>query len=129
MAEDKKEFGVLSDLAEIADRVSEIYRGKATIEDGSAKVNLPEYTIEWVDFTISVTPIGKPIAVPIPVALVVAKVISESAVFIHKVGVEEAFPTVIFAFTVINVSVLKVKLALSTIEPLVDTSGILPELR
>jgi hypothetical protein len=31
MAEDKKEFGVLSDLAEIADRVSEIYRGKATI--------------------------------------------------------------------------------------------------
>ena len=31
MAEDKKEFGVLSDLAEIADRVTDIYRGKATI--------------------------------------------------------------------------------------------------
>ena len=31
MAEDKKEFGVLSDLAEIADRVTDIYSGKATI--------------------------------------------------------------------------------------------------
>ena len=31
MAVDKKEFGVLSDLAEIADRVTYIYSGKETI--------------------------------------------------------------------------------------------------
>jgi hypothetical protein len=31
MAEDKKEFGVLSDLAEIADALLLIYRGRATV--------------------------------------------------------------------------------------------------
>lgn len=31
MEEDKKEFGVLSDLAEIADALLLVYRGKATV--------------------------------------------------------------------------------------------------
>ena len=31
MAEDKKEFGVLSDLAEIADKLENVYRGRKTV--------------------------------------------------------------------------------------------------
>jgi hypothetical protein len=47
------------------------------------------------------TPAGKPTAAPIPVAPVVAWVILVSTVFIHKVGVEDAAPTVLFGLTVI----------------------------
>jgi hypothetical protein len=49
-----------------------------------------------------VTPAGKPVAVPIPVAPVVVWVTDGvSGVLIHKVGVEEAVPAVLFAVTVI----------------------------
>src|SRR5664280_1882691 len=47
------------------------------------------------------TPAGKPIAAPMPVARVVVCVIFVSAVFIHKVGVEEPAVTVISGVTVI----------------------------
>ena len=49
----------------------------------------------------AVTPAGKPAAAPMPVAPVVACVILVNAVLIHKVGVEEAAPTVLAAVTVI----------------------------
>ena len=49
----------------------------------------------------AVTPAGKPTAAPMPVAPVVACVIAVNAVLIHKVGVEEAAPTVLAAVTVI----------------------------
>jgi hypothetical protein len=49
----------------------------------------------------AVTPAGKSVAVPIPVAPVVVWVILVSAVLIHRVGVADAAPTVLFAFTVI----------------------------
>ena len=49
----------------------------------------------------AVTPAGKFVGVPIPVAPVVVWVISVKAVFIHKVGVLDAAPTVLFAVTVI----------------------------
>jgi len=48
----------------------------------------------------AVTPAGKPVAAPIPVAPVVACVILVRAVLIHKVGVEEAAPTVLLEATV-----------------------------
>jgi hypothetical protein len=48
----------------------------------------------------AVTPAGKPVAVPIPVAPVVVWVMADKAVFIHKVGLELAAPTVLFAITV-----------------------------
>jgi hypothetical protein len=48
-----------------------------------------------------VTPAGKPVAVPMPVAPVVICVIAVNGVLIHKVGVEEAVPAVLFAVTVI----------------------------
>ena len=47
----------------------------------------------------AVTPAGNPVAVPIPVAPVVAWVILVKAVLIHKVGLELAAPTVLFAVT------------------------------
>ena len=49
----------------------------------------------------AVTPVGKPVTVPMPVAPVVAWVIAVKAVLIHKVGVDEAVPTVLFGLTVI----------------------------
>jgi phosphatidylserine synthase len=47
------------------------------------------------------TPAGKFVGVPMPVAPVVVCVILVSAVLIHKVGVEDAVPAVLFALTVI----------------------------
>ena len=49
----------------------------------------------------AVTPDGKPVTVPIPVALMVPWVIGTSAVFIHKVGVDEADSATISGMTVI----------------------------
>ena len=49
----------------------------------------------------AVTPAGRPVAVPIPVAVVVVCVIAVSAVLIHRVGMEEAAPTVLSGVTVI----------------------------
>ena len=54
-----------------------------------------------MDAKAAVTPVGKPVAVPIPVAPVVAWVIVVNAVLIHKVGVDEAAPTVLFGVTTI----------------------------
>ena len=49
----------------------------------------------------AVTPVGSPVAVPMPVAPVVVWVIAVNAVLIHKVGVLEAAPAVLFGVTVI----------------------------
>ena len=49
----------------------------------------------------AVTPAGKPAAAPMPVAPVVAWVMLVNAVLIHKVGVDEAALTVLFAVTII----------------------------
>jgi hypothetical protein len=49
----------------------------------------------------AVTPAGNPVGVPIPVALVVAIVMLVRAVLIHKVGVLDGAPAVLFAETVI----------------------------
>ena len=49
----------------------------------------------------AVTPEGNPLAEPIPVAPVVAWVMSVKAVLIHKVGLEDAVPTVLSGLTVI----------------------------
>ena len=48
------------------------------------------------------TPVGKPEAVPIPVAplLVPWVILGDNAVLMHKVGVLDAAPACIFAFTV-----------------------------
>ena len=54
-----------------------------------------------LDAKAAVTPDGKPVAVPIPVAPVVAWVILVKAVLIHKVGVDEPAPAVLFGVTVI----------------------------
>ena len=54
-----------------------------------------------LDAKAPVTPDGKPVAAPIPVAPVVAWVIFVNAVLIHKVGVDEAAPTVLFGLTFI----------------------------
>ena len=48
----------------------------------------------------AVTPAGSPVAAPIPVAPVVAIVILVSAVLIHNVGLDDATPAVLVAFTV-----------------------------
>ena len=48
----------------------------------------------------AVTPAGRPDAVPIPVAPVVVCVIAVRAVLMHRVGVEEAAPTVLSGVTV-----------------------------
>ena len=57
---------------------------------------------------LAVTPEGRPVAEPIPVAPVVVCVILVNAVLIHKVGVDEAVPTVLVAVTVINPDTLLV---------------------
>ena len=49
----------------------------------------------------AVTPVGNPVAVPMPVARIVVCVIAVSAVLIHKVGVDDAAPAVLFGVTVI----------------------------
>ena len=49
----------------------------------------------------AVTPAGNPVGVPMPVARIVVCVIDVSAVLIHKVGVDDAAPAVLFAETVI----------------------------
>ena len=49
----------------------------------------------------AVTPAGKPVAVPMPVAPVVASVMLVSAVLIHRVGVLDGAPAVLFGVTVI----------------------------
>ena len=49
----------------------------------------------------ALTPAGNPVAVPMPVAPVVACVIFVKAVLIHKVGVLDAAPAVLFGVTVI----------------------------
>ena len=54
-----------------------------------------------LDAKAAVTPAGNPVAVPIPVAPVVACVILVNAVLMHKVGVDEAAPAVLFGVTVI----------------------------
>ena len=48
----------------------------------------------------AVTPAGKPVAVPIPVAPVVVWVMAVKAVFMLKLGLELAAPTVLFADTI-----------------------------
>ena len=49
----------------------------------------------------AVTPAGKPVAVPIPVARVVAIGMLVRAVLIHKLGVLDGAPAVLFGVTVI----------------------------
>ena len=49
----------------------------------------------------AVTPAGNPVGVPIPVALVVAIVMLVRAVLIHKLGVLDGAPAVLFGVTVI----------------------------
>ena len=49
----------------------------------------------------AVTPAGRSVGVPMPVAPVVVWVMSVNGVLMHKVGVEEAGPAVLSAFTVI----------------------------
>src|SRR6218665_1868511 len=44
---------------------------------------------------VAVIPVGKPVAVPIPVAPVVVWVMFVRGVLMHKVGVDEAAPTVL----------------------------------
>ena len=48
----------------------------------------------------AVTPAGRFVGVPMPVAPVVACVMAVKGVLIHKVGVEEAVPTVLSGVTV-----------------------------
>ncbi len=48
----------------------------------------------------AVTPAGRPVGVPIPVTPVVVCVIAVSGVLMHKVGIEEAAPTVLSDVTV-----------------------------
>ena len=54
-----------------------------------------------LDAKAAVTPDGKPVAAPIPVAPVVVWVIFVKAVLIHKVGVDDPAPAVLFGLTVI----------------------------
>ena len=49
----------------------------------------------------AVTPAGKPVAVPMPVAPVVAIVMLVRAVLIHRVGVLDGAPAVLFGVTII----------------------------
>ena len=62
----------------------------------------------------ALTPAGNPVAVPMPVAPVVACVIFVNAVLIHKVGVLDAAPAVLFGVTVI------VPVALTELQPPVN---------
>ena len=57
----------------------------------------------------ALTPFGSPVADPIPVAPVVVWVILVKAVFIHKVGVEEAVPAVLSLTNVTTISSLSVQ--------------------
>ncbi len=50
---------------------------------------------------LALTPAGKPVDTPIPVALVVVWVIPDKTVLMHKVGVDEAAPTVLATETII----------------------------
>ena len=52
------------------------------------------------DAKAAVTPDGNPVAVPIPVAPVVLCVIAVKAVLMHKIGVEDAAPAVLFGVTI-----------------------------
>ena len=54
-----------------------------------------------LDAKAAVTPAGNPVSAPMPVAPVVACVILVNAVLMHKVGVDEAAPAVLFGVTVI----------------------------
>ena len=54
-----------------------------------------------LDAKAAVTPAGNPVAAPMPVAPVVECVILVNAVLMHKVGVDDAAPTVLFGVTVI----------------------------
>ena len=54
-----------------------------------------------LDAQAAVTPAGSPEAVPMPVAPVVVCVMFVNAVLMHRVGVEEAAPAVLFGVTVI----------------------------
>ena len=49
----------------------------------------------------AVTPAGNPVGVPMPVAPVVLCVMAVNGVLMHKVGVEDATPTVLSGVTVI----------------------------
>jgi hypothetical protein len=50
----------------------------------------------------AVTPVGNPVAVPIPVAPVVVWLIfGDKVVLIHKVGEDDAIPTMLSGFTII----------------------------
>ena len=62
----------------------------------------------------AVTPAGNPVAVPIPVVLEVICVILVNGVFIHKVGVLDAAPAIMFPITVI------VPVALTLLQPPVN---------
>ena len=65
-----------------------------------AAVGVPLIVIVF-DAQDAVTPAGRPVVVPIPVAPVVACAIAVSAVWMHRVGVEEAAPAVLSGVTVI----------------------------
>ena len=54
-----------------------------------------------LDAKDAVTPDGNPVAAPIPVAPVVAWVILVKTVLMHKVGVVDPAPAVLFGVTVI----------------------------
>ena len=62
-------------------------------------VGVPLIVMVFEDQT-AVTPAGRFVGVPIPVAPVVACVMAVSGVLMHKVGVEEAAPTVLSGVTV-----------------------------
>jgi hypothetical protein len=64
-----------------------------------AAVGVPEIVIV-LDAQEAVTPAGRPEAVPMPVAPVVVCVMLVSAVLLHRVGVEDADPTVLSDVTV-----------------------------
>ena len=49
----------------------------------------------------AVTPAGRPVGAPIPVARTVAWVIAVNGVLIHKVGLDDGAPAVIFGVTMI----------------------------
>ena len=64
-----------------------------------AKVGVPEIVM-ILDAQAAVTPAGRPEAVPMPVAPVMVCVMLVSAVLMHRVGVEDAAPTVLSDVTV-----------------------------
>ncbi len=68
-------------------------------------MNVPEavgvpLTVIVLEAQAAVTPLGRPVGVPIPVAPVVVCVIGVKAVWMHRVGVEEAVPAVLSGVTV-----------------------------